>query len=159
MLDFPVSSLKTLPPAELHRLSQHFQHLADTCRSLASVAQKKQSHTEYTRGYRKAIEDTVNAVRLKIDEGMSETAAIAKVVAETRLPEATISARWRLHKKRKHRSYDKFRAQKIMLLKRRGHTNAEIAQKIGLSRSQIGRIIRKIEEEDTAGFTGCLYPR
>lgn len=147
MIDFPISSLKMLPPAELHRLSKHFQYLADTCRSFARDADKKKHHREYTRDYRKAIEQTVNAVRLKIDEGMTEQEAIAKVVSETRLPEATISARWRLHKKRNLRSYDKFRNEKIMRLKRRGHTNAEIAQKIGLSRSQIGRIIRKIEND------------
>ena len=145
MIDFPVSSLKTLPPAELRRLSRHFQYLADACETFARDAAKRQHHREYTRDYRKAIEDTVNAIRLKIDNGLSEQEAIAKVVIETHLPEATISARWRLHKKRNLRSYDKFRDEKIMRLKRRGHTNAEIAQKIGLSRSQIGRIIRKIE--------------
>lgn len=146
MLDFPISSLKTLPPAELRRLANHYQYLADTCQSFARDADQRKHHREYTRDYRKAIEDTVNAVRLKIDKGMPEQEAIAKVVSETRLPEATISARWRLHKKRTLRSYDKFRNEKIMRLKRRGHTNAEIAQKIGLSKSQIGRIIRKIED-------------
>lgn len=145
MIDFPVSSLKTLPPAELRQLSRHFQYLADTCAAFARDAEKRKRHREYTRDYRKAIENTVNAIRLKIDSGLSEQDAIAKVVTETRLPEATISARWRLHKKRTLRSYDKFRDEKIMRLKRRGLTNAEIAQKIGLSKSQIGRIIRKIE--------------
>lgn len=150
MLDFPVSSLKTLQPAELQRLSRHFQYLADTCTQLSREAAKRKHHREYTRDYRKAIEYTVNAVQLKIDQGVAEPDAIAKVVTETRLPEATISARWRLHKKRSRRSYDKFRAQKIMQMKRRGLTNSEIAQKIGLSRSQIGRIIRKSETENSA---------
>ncbi|WP_296996346.1 MULTISPECIES: helix-turn-helix domain-containing protein [unclassified Thalassospira] len=145
MIDFPISSLKTLPADELRRLSQHFQYLADTCTAFARDADKRQHHREYTRDYRKAIEATVNAVRLEIENGTPEQHAIAKVAARTRLPESTISARWRLHKKRNLRSYDKFRNEKIMRLKRRGHTNAEIAQKIGLSRSQIGRIIRKIE--------------
>lgn len=145
MIDFPLSSLKTLQPADLLKLASHFQHLADTCKAFARDAQKRKHHREYTRDYRKAIEDTVIAIKLKIDKGMPEQEAIVKVASETRLPEVTISARWRLHKKRNLRSYDKFRDEKIMRLKRRGHTNAEIAQKIGLSRSQIGRIISKIE--------------
>ena len=147
MISFPALSLKTLPPAELDNLSKHFQYLADTCADMAEAARKRNHHTAYVRDYRKQIDDTVNAIRLKIDQGIDEATALRKVVAETRLPEATIFARWRLHNKRKARSYDKLRGAKIMQLKRRGHTNKEIGQKIGLSASQIGRIIRKIEAE------------
>ncbi|OKH89924.1 hypothetical protein [Thalassospira sp. TSL5-1] len=147
MISFPVLSLKTLPPAELDRLSQHFQYLADTCADFAKANRKRDHHTAYVRDYRKQIDATVDAIRAKIDKGLDEATALRKVVAETRLPEATIFARWRLHKKRKTRDYVKLRGQKIMQLKRRGHTNKEIAQKIGLSASQIGRIIAKISVE------------
>ena len=147
MIEFPVLSLKTLPPAELSNLSRHFQYLANTCAELAEQARKREHHTGYVREYRKQIDATVDAIRAKIDQGIDEATALQKVVVETRLPEATIFARWRLHKKRKTKNYVKLQREQIMRLKRRGHTNKEIGQKIGLSASQIGRIIRKIEAD------------
>jgi|GEM_PF-5739169 len=146
MQDFPLALLKTLPPSDLRRFAAHYQYLSDTCLSFAREAELRMQNRSYATAHRKAVEQTIDQIRDLIENGFSENKALLEVAKSSRIPFKTITARWRLHQRRKTKNYRQKRDLEIMRLRRSGLTNAEIGKKIGLSKSQTGRIIRRIEK-------------
>lgn len=146
MPDFPLALLKTLPPHDLRRFAAYYQYLSETCLAFAREAELRMKNRSYATAHREAVEQTVDLIRAKIDNGISENKALLEVARSSQVPFKTIVARWRLHQRRKTKNYRQKRDLEIMRLRRSGLTNAEIGKKIGLSKSQTGRIIRRIEK-------------
>lgn len=147
MKEFPLALLKTLPPHDLRRFAAHYQYLSDTCLAFAREAEQRMQNRSYATAHRRAVEQTIDQIRELIDNGTSENKALLEVARSSQVPFKTIAARWRLHQRRKTKNYRQKRDLEIMRLRRAGHTHPEIAEKIGLSKSQIGRIVKRIERE------------
>lgn len=138
-----IRHMRGLPPEALFEVARSYKHFA---RDLEREARRKQKSRKEMHNWKYRL-DTLHgipeAVQYHIEAGFDRDDAIRKVALDRRHTIRNVENLMRQHDAKKRRAIIETRDLKIIEYKKRGYSNCTIASKVGLSRSQISRILKR----------------
>jgi len=135
--------LSDLPTDALHALAAHYLELYNLVSKAAQRAEERDATTRRTNERFRAFRLSPRKIAQHLELGVALDDAIALTAQELDAPPETIRAHWNDATRKAEKWETAARDQQIYRLMRAGKSNREIAAKMKLHPSTIGRIINR----------------
>ena len=140
---YATATLRGLEPDQLDELAKAHEEQAAVLRAAASRRREELSIRTATKA-RMDVLDHLPAMVAKFEnQGMTRADALTCVALSTGAPAATVALRMRRAEQQARADQRCARDRAVIDLAAAGHSNAEIALRVGLHRDTVARIIRR----------------
>lgn len=150
----PVRVPANLSATTLNQIADHLEDLAKSYRQSAKRAEENERAIAHGRQELARAIATPQLVDALLKAGMPLEPAQQAVATHTDFPIETIIANWRYHQRSQRGARTVNREREVKRLARRGHSNRDIAQQLGIHLTSVSRILtRKLRQDRPATLT------